>query len=165
MEMEELERREQVERYKEDMIKQIAVNTGHSAQMLRAMNWGGYATTTASLADDRNEVGYQIAETHMCDQEDEQQQMHDDGIDMMQEQLNQELRGGDNLAEGLAPWRFQPDSGHMVFPSSAHTDPAAGGWMVEFMYLFLNQLFQVYLLHSLVLVGVNIWHNRSCFNW
>ena len=36
MEMEELERREKVERYNEGMIKQIAVNTGRS--MLRAMH-------------------------------------------------------------------------------------------------------------------------------
>ena len=78
------------------------------------MNKGGYATSTASLADDRNDFDYQMAETHMYDQEEEQQHMQDDRTGMMTGQLNQELRGGDNLAEGLAAWRFQLESAHTV---------------------------------------------------
>ena len=42
-----------VERYTEDMIKQIAVNTGHSAQMLRAMNRNGFVPLVGGLLDNR----------------------------------------------------------------------------------------------------------------
>ena len=38
MELEEMERNEKIERYKDDLIRQIAYNTGHPAQLLRAMN-------------------------------------------------------------------------------------------------------------------------------
>ena len=64
MEMEELERRKKVERYKEDMIKQIAVNTGRSAKVLRAMNRRVYAPSTASVLtdDSRTDFDYQMAE-------------------------------------------------------------------------------------------------------
>ena len=57
----------------------------------------------------------QMAETRMYDLEDEQLQMHGDRMAMMRGQLNQELRGRDNLAEGLADWRFQPSSRHTAF--------------------------------------------------
>ena len=54
MELEEQERREIVERQKEDMIRQIAGATGQSAQMLRAMNKIRFNASTTSLTDDRS---------------------------------------------------------------------------------------------------------------
>ena len=53
MELEEQQRREMVERQKEDMIREIAAATGQSAQMLRAINRRASNTPYNSLTDDR----------------------------------------------------------------------------------------------------------------
>ena len=44
MELEELERREIIERHQEYMIRQIATDTGTPAQLLRAVNWITFIT-------------------------------------------------------------------------------------------------------------------------
>ena len=59
MELEEMERNEKIERYKDDLIRQIAYNTGHPAQLLRAMNRRRFVPSMASLADSRAESDYQ----------------------------------------------------------------------------------------------------------
>ncbi len=46
MEMEELERKSNIERLKDDMTRQIAATTGQSAQLLRSMNGGSYNPPT-----------------------------------------------------------------------------------------------------------------------
>jgi hypothetical protein len=125
MEMEELERRKKVERYEEDMITQIVVNTGHSAQLLRAMNRGGFVPLAGTLADNRPDGIYQVAETQMYDDEDEQQITHDARIGMMQQQLNQDMGGDRDLAGRLAAWRFQPSSQHIVFCGEDQQSEAA----------------------------------------
>ena len=118
--MEELERREKVERYKEDIIKHIAVNTGHSAQLLRAMNRGGLVPPAGTLADTRPNGIYQLAETKMYEAEDKHQRMHDARIGMMQQHLNQYMGGDGDLAGRLAAWRYQPSSPHTVFRAADH---------------------------------------------
>ncbi|MFM7985360.1 MAG: hypothetical protein ACKPKO_39210, partial [Candidatus Fonsibacter sp.] len=59
MELEEMERNEKIERYKDDLIRQIAYNRGHPAQLLRAMNRRRFVPSMASLADSRAESDYQ----------------------------------------------------------------------------------------------------------
>ena len=53
MDMAELEQQEKIERYKEDITKQIAANTWQSAQMLRAMNRGVYVPLATGIVDNR----------------------------------------------------------------------------------------------------------------
>ena len=48
MELEEQQRREMVERHKEDMIRESAAATGQSAQMLRAIHRRAYNAPTDS---------------------------------------------------------------------------------------------------------------------
>ena len=51
------------------MIKQIAANTGQSDQMLRATNRGRYVPPATAIADNRPDSIYQMAGTHIYDQE------------------------------------------------------------------------------------------------
>ena len=88
MDMEELER-DKIERYTDDMIKQIAASTGQSAQMLRAMNRGQSVPSVNTLAYNRSEGIDQIAEPHLYGMEDENRRMYADRIGRMQGQLNQ----------------------------------------------------------------------------
>ena len=53
MELEEQQRREMVERQKEDMNRFIAAATGQSAQMLRAINRRAYNAPTDSSSDEK----------------------------------------------------------------------------------------------------------------
>ena len=55
LELQEQEQRENAERQKDDMIRQIAAATGQSAQMLRALNRRRFNTPPDSLADSRNQ--------------------------------------------------------------------------------------------------------------
>ncbi|MFM7986167.1 MAG: hypothetical protein ACKPKO_43330, partial [Candidatus Fonsibacter sp.] len=48
-----------IERYKDDLIRQIAYNTGQPAQVLRAVNRKQFIPNTASLADSRTDSDYQ----------------------------------------------------------------------------------------------------------
>ena len=69
MELEEMERNEKIERYKDDLIRQIAQNTGHPAQLLRAMNRRRFVPSMASLADSRAESDYQYMLSEIGSQE------------------------------------------------------------------------------------------------
>ena len=69
MELEEMERNEKIERYKDDLIRQIAYNTGHPAQLLRAMNRRRFVPSMASLADSRAESDYQYMLSEIGSQE------------------------------------------------------------------------------------------------
>ncbi|MFM7986843.1 MAG: hypothetical protein ACKPKO_46770, partial [Candidatus Fonsibacter sp.] len=53
MEMEEMERRENIEKYKDDFIRQSAQNTGQLAQVLRAVHRRQFTPSISSLADSR----------------------------------------------------------------------------------------------------------------
>ena len=89
MDMEELERWEKVESYKDDMIRQIASSTGQSAQMLRAMHRGQYVLDASTQVYASSEHIDQMAEPHVYGREDEDRRMYADRIGMMQGQLNQ----------------------------------------------------------------------------
>ncbi|MFM7978345.1 MAG: hypothetical protein ACKPKO_03435, partial [Candidatus Fonsibacter sp.] len=47
------------ERYKDDLVRQIAPNTGQPAQVLRAVNRRQFVPNTASLVDSRTDDDYQ----------------------------------------------------------------------------------------------------------
>ena len=89
METEELERREKIERHKEDMIRQIAASTGQSAQMLRAMSRGQYVPSSDTLAYSRSQGIDQMAQPHDYSLEDENRRMYADRRGMMRSQINQ----------------------------------------------------------------------------
>ena len=55
MELQEQEQREIAERQQEDMIRHMAIDTGQSTQMLRAMNRRIFHADSSSLTDDRND--------------------------------------------------------------------------------------------------------------
>ena len=59
MEMEEMARRENIEKYKDDFIRQIANNTGQPAQVFRAVNRRQFVPNTANLVDSRTDDDYQ----------------------------------------------------------------------------------------------------------
>ena len=59
MELEEMERNEKIERYKDDLIRQIAYNTGHPAQLHRGINRRRFTPSISSLAESRPDSDYQ----------------------------------------------------------------------------------------------------------
>ncbi|MFM7990467.1 MAG: hypothetical protein ACKPKO_65230, partial [Candidatus Fonsibacter sp.] len=59
MELEAMERNDKIERYKDDLIRQIAYNTGHPAQLLRGINSIRFTPSISSLADSRPDSSYQ----------------------------------------------------------------------------------------------------------
>ena len=67
MEREEQERRDMVERQKEDMIIQIAGPTGQSVQMLRSMSRRGFNADPRSLTDDRSDGVNHLAQLFVDD--------------------------------------------------------------------------------------------------
>ena len=69
VEMEELERKEKVEVYRFEMIREIAGAIGQPAQLLRALNRINLTPDTSSLADSRTDEDYQDVEDEIDSQE------------------------------------------------------------------------------------------------
>ncbi|MFM7979874.1 MAG: hypothetical protein ACKPKO_11215, partial [Candidatus Fonsibacter sp.] len=57
--LEELERKEQIEMYKYDMMRQIAYNTGQPVQVIRLVNRRQFNPNMSSLTDSRSDSDYQ----------------------------------------------------------------------------------------------------------
>ena len=94
MELEEQDRREILERQKEDMIRQIAGATGQSAQMLRAMNHRRFNATPNSLIDDRSDEVNNLAQLLVDDHQAEQERLLQERLDLMRQQVNQGMVWG-----------------------------------------------------------------------
>ena len=68
------------------MIRQIAAATGHSAQMLKALNRRRCNTSPDSLADSRIQHVDEVIADHIQQQEEEQRRLNDERLrDMMAE--------------------------------------------------------------------------------
>jgi len=90
MELQEQEQRENAERQKDDMIRQIAAATLQSAQMLRALNRRRFNTPPDSLADSINQ---DVDEVHIQQQEEEQRRLNDERLIAKMAELEREWFG------------------------------------------------------------------------
>ena len=78
------------------MIRQIAVATGRSAQMLRALNRRRFNTPPDSLADSRNQDVDEVIADHIHHQEEEQRKLNDEWLRAMMAELEREWFGDKN---------------------------------------------------------------------
>ena len=147
MELEEQDRREILERQKEEMIRQIAGATGQSAQMLRAMNQRRFNATPSSLIDDRSDEVNNLAQLLVDDHQAEQERRLQERLDLMRQQVNQGMGTDSDWASRVAGMRIPPS---VLFES--------------FLQLFLHHHWKPYLskhmnhrhLHS-ILLPREIW--------
>ena len=129
MELEEQDRREILERQKEDMIRQIAGATGQSAQMLRAMNHRRFNATPSSLIDDRSDEVNNLAQLLVDDHQAEQERLLQERLDLMRQQVNQGMGTDSDWASRVAGMRIPPS---VLFES--------------FLQLFLHHHWKPYLI-------------------
>ena len=80
LDLEELARRAIIERHQDDLIRQIAVDTGTPAQMLRAYNRRTFSTPTESSADSRTQAVDELLADQVRDLEEEQRRLHDERL-------------------------------------------------------------------------------------
>ena len=114
MELEEQARREIIERQKEDMIRQIAFDTGTLAQHLRPLRRIILNLPTDSLAEARNPDFDALLADQVHDLEEEQRRLYNERLRAMIEEVDREMYGPRDV-----PSQLTDESVHVRVPAAS----------------------------------------------